>query len=237
MANKDKAEQIVGQFPWGWYITEELRPQISIMVKMYLEADTFEHALESYNKFINAYYYSSFDRDIKKGMDMAPVSNWYFEDVAQWKDTLNQAWLEIHGLRHTREEVMKIAADFWCERIFDRWVQNAGADSEASVLAMALAAGLKSDSMERQSSSVRDKAWYLIAEFYGKVFDKDPSVRFADGLYVDYDPSQILYDILVEAGVRPDDVQCIVPYKTSLALRDFDKSLVGTSGYRNFVDL
>lgn len=237
MANKDKAEQFVGQFPWGWYITEELRPQISIMVKMYLEADTFEHAQESYNKFMNAYYYPSYDRDIKKGMDMAPVRNWYYEDVCNWLYTLNHAWLEIHGPRHTREEVMKIAADFWCERIFARCVQDAGADSEASVLAMALATRLKSDSMKRQSSSVREKAWYLIADFYGKVFDKDPSVRFANGLYVDYDPSDRLYDILVEAGVKPDDVRWLVPHKTSLSLRDFDKSLVGTSGYRNFVDL
>lgn len=237
MANKEKAAQIVEQFPWGFYILENLRQQLMLMVEMYLEADTLAHAQELYNKFMNAYYYPSYDRDIKKGMDMASVRNWYFEDVYHWKGTLDKAWLDIHGPRHTREEVMKIAADFWCERIFDRTLQDAGTDSESALFAMALATGLKSDSMKRQSSSVREKAWHLIAEFYGKVFDKDPSVRFADGLYVDYDPSQRLYDILVEAGVKPIDVRMIVPYKTSLSLRAFDKSLVGTSGYRNFVDL
>lgn len=32
-------------------------------------------------------------------------------------------------------------------------------------------------------------------------------------------------------------IYCIVPIKTHLSLRDFDKSLVGTSGYGNFIDL
>ena len=132
---------------------------------------------------------------------------------------------------------MKLAADFWCERIFDSSRQDNGDNSGAGVFGMMMASMLKSDSMKKQDSSVRDKAWYLIAEYYGKVFDKTLPNRFENGLSVDYHPCQELHDILKEAGVNERDIDCIVPIKTHLSLRDFDKSLVGTSGYRNFVDL
>lgn len=237
MAYKEQAAQIVEQFPWGHYITEDLRPQMTLMVEMYLEAGTFKQAQDAYNKFMSAYYYQSYDRDIRKGKNMMIVDGWYYDSVAKWKESLNQAWLDIHGPRHTREEVMKIAADFWCERIFDSSRQDNGDNSGTGVFGMMMASMLKTDSMRKQDSSVRDKAWYLIAEYYGKVFDKTLPNRFEDGLSVDYNPGEALYNILKEAGVNERDIDCIVPIKTHLWLRDFDKSLVGTSGYRNFVDL
>lgn len=210
MAQQEKASQLVGQFPWGHYITEDLRSQMTLMVEMYLEADTFNHAQDAYDKFMNAYYRQPFFRDIKNGKNMMVVDDWYYQHVDKWHRSLKQAWLEIHGPRHTRDEVMKIAADFWCERIFDS---------------------------SRQDSSVRDKAWYLIAEYYGKVFDKTIPNCFEGGLIVDYNPCEELHNILKEAGLDERDIDCIVPIKTRLSLRDFDKSLVGTSGYHNFVDL
>lgn len=237
MAQQEKATQFVEQFPWGHYITEDLRSQMTLMVEMYLEADTLNHAQDAYNKFMNAYYYQPYDRDIRNGKKMSVVDDWYYDHVDKWQRSLNQAWLEIHGPRHNREEIMKLAADFWCERIFDSSRQDNGDNSSTGCLSMMMASMLKTDSMRKQDSSVRDKAWYLIAEYYGKVFDKTLPNRFEDGLSVDYHPCGALYNILKEAGVNEIDIDCIVPIKTYLSLRDFDKSLVGTSGYRNFVDL
>ena len=237
MAQQEKASQLVGQFPWGHYITEDLRSQMTLMVEMYLEADTFNHAQDAYDKFMNAYYRQPFFRDRKNGKNMMVVDDWYYRHVDKWHRSLKQAWLEIHGPRHTRDEVMKIAADFWCERIFDSSRQDNGDNSNAGFLGMMMASMLKSNSMKKQDSSVRDKAWYLIAEYYGKVFDKTIPNCFEDGLIVDYNPCEELHNILKEAGLDEIDIDCIVPIKTSLSLRDFDKSLVGTSGYHNFVDL
>lgn len=237
MAQQEKAAQLVEQFPWGYYITENLRQQMTLMVEVFLEADTFDHAQEAYNKFMIAYYYQPSDRDRRNGKDMKAVNNWHFDSEYKWKKSLDQAWLEIHGPRHNREEVMKLAADFWCERIFGSARQDNGDNSDTGFLGMMMASMLKTDSMKKQDSSVRDKAWNLIAEYYGKVFDKTLPNRFEDELSVDYHPCEALYNILKEAGVNERDINCIVPVKTSLALRDFDKSLVGTSGYRNFIDL
>lgn len=234
---KAKAAKIVEQFPWGHYITEELRPHLTIMVEMFLEADTFCHAQEEYNNFMNGYYWPSLNRDTQNGIDTKLVNHWYYRDVQHWKEHLNQTWLDMHGPRHTREEVMKIAADFWCKRIFDSCRQDNGDNSDIGVYGMIMASMQKINSMNKQNASVRDKAWYLIAEYYGKVFDKTLPNNFEHGLSVDYYPCQALHDILKEAGVDDRDIDCIAPIKTSLSLRDFDKSLVGTSGYRNFVDL
>lgn len=237
MAHKEQAAQFVEQFPWGHYITEDLRPQMTLMVEMYLEADTLNHAQDAYNKFMDPYYYQPFVRDIRNGKKISDVSDWYYDHVDKWRRSLDQAWLEIHGPRHNREEIMKLAADFWCERIFDSSRQDNGDKSDTGILGMMMVSMLKTDSMRKQDSSVRDKAWYLIAEYYGKVFDKTLPNNFEHGLSVDYYPCQELHDILKEAGVNERDIDCIVPIKTHLSLRDFDKSLVGTSGYRNFGDL
>lgn len=237
MAYKAKAAHIVEQFPWGHYITEQLRPQLTSMVETYLQADTFEHAQEAYNKFMNEYHHQPLHDDPKDYAEKRVIFNWYFDNVYSWKDILNQAWLDFHGPRHTRDEVMKIAADFWCERIFDSSRQDNGDNSDTGILGMMMASMLKTDSMDKQDASVRDKAWHLIAEYYGKVFDHSTSNRFENGLSVDYHPCKHLYDILKKAGVEEGDIDRIVPFKTNLSLRDFDKSLIGTAGYRNCIDL
>lgn len=116
-------------------------------------------------------------------------------------------------------------------------IKRNGDNSDTGCLGMMMASMLKANSMKKQDSFVREKAWYLIAEYYGKVFDKPHPNLFEDELRVDYHPCEALYNILKEAGVNERDIDCIVPIKTSLSLRDFDKSLVGRDGYRNFVDL
>lgn len=209
---KEKAAQIVDRFPWGFYITEEHRPQLTSMMEEYLEADTYDNAGEVLKKFKHALY------DNVGNDTPLPVLNWLRYKVPFWVLTIGKAWLDIHGPRHTREEVMKIAADFWCEQIFDKHIQNIGCNSD-----------------------VRDKAWYLIAEYYGKLFDESLPNMFHRGLRGGAICGVLccdeLYGILKDAGVKESDIFSIVPISAFLDIRDLDKSLVGESGIGNVIVL
>lgn len=233
MAHETKVAEIISQFPWGFYIVEDMRPQLTSMVEKYLEADMFKQANEAYYDFMQVYYAKELketDKELRR-----QITHWLVYSVDCWREDLRKAWLDIHGPRHTREEVMQIAADWWCERIFGTCLQDNGDDTPEGRFGMSMATRLKSNAMNHQSTAVRTKTHTLIMEYYGRIYD-DPK-SYERGLDVDYAPCANLRTILLNAGVDEKDIDSIVPFKTGLALRDFDKSLVGTAGYRNFVDL
>lgn len=237
MQHQETVTKIVDQFPYAYIITEATRPQLTDMIKSYLEADTFDHASRISTNFMTEYVYDPLKSIDHKSAEYTLIVDWFYDKVCKWYNLLRQSWLDIHGPRHTRDEIMKLAADFWCERIFDSAVQDNGDTTEGGGFFMAVSSLLKSDAMNNQLPAVRAKAWSLIAEYYGKLFDRSLANNYEDGLSVDYYPCESLHDILVNAGVDEKDVNSIVPYKTSLSIRRFDKTLVGTSGYGHLVYL
>ena len=237
MQHQETVTKIVDQFPWAYIITEATRPQLTDMIKSYLEADTFDNASRIYMNFMTEYFYDPLKSIDHKSAEYTLIVDWFYDKVNKWDDLLRQSWLDIHGPRHTRDEIMKLAADFWCERIFDSIVQDNGDTTEGGEFFMVVSSLLKSKSMKNQLPAVRAKAWSLIAEYYGKLFDCSLANDYENGLSVDYYPCESLHDILVNAGVDEKDVNRIVPFKTYLSIRRFDKTLVGTSGYGHLVYL
>ena len=166
---------------------------------------------------------------------------------------LSQEWSNINGKKHTDEEAAKIAADKWCELLFDWHLQDNGAlneDHPGGFTACALGTILANTSKERITEEMKVKTHELFQEYYRRSIhfyndynqedlnwlkttlpDKegkyDWNYGFSDNdMYCDYDPYYPLYLLLVNAGIPDKDVRNICPWKTGISIRKEDNAVL-----------
>lgn len=166
---------------------------------------------------------------------------------------LSQEWANINGKKHTDEEAAKIAADKWCELLFDWHLQDNGAlneDHPGGFTACALGTMLANTSKERITEEMKVKTHELFKEYYrrsihfyndynqedlnwlkttfpDKEGDYDWKYGFNDNdMYCDYNPYYPLYLLLVNAGIPDKDVRNICPWKTGISIRKEDNAVL-----------
>lgn len=172
------------------------------------------------------------------------------------------AWVEINGKAHTEEEAAKIAADKWCEILFDWHFQDNGASNEdhgGGFYACTFATVLSNVSKKDITDEMKENAHKLFNEYYTRqmhyrrTFDrndiewlkktlssKDGNFKWASGfdydISCDYDPSWPLFLILENAGIPEDVIRSISPWKTSISIRKED-NMVFYCTYQNVEEL
>lgn len=166
---------------------------------------------------------------------------------------LSQEWANINGKKHTDEEAAKIAADKWCELLFDWHLQDNGAlneDHPGGFTACALGTILANTSKERITEEMKVKTHELFQEYYrrsihfyndynqedlnwlkttfpDKEGDYDWKYGFSNNdMYCDYNPYYPLYLLLVNAGIPDKDVRNICPWKTGISIRKEDNAVL-----------
>lgn len=189
----------------------------------------------------------------ERHMDISSVWN-----SARRMTDMMKKWVEVNGMAHTEEEAATIAADKWCELLFEWHLQDNGALNEdhpggftACALATVLANGAKDEITEEMQNKAHElfKEYYLRQMHYNRTYsdddiewlknnlpDKDGEFNWDYGfgyeLSCDYDPSYPLYLILVNAGIPEKDVRRICPWKTSISIR-FEDNTVRYYTYRH----
>lgn len=166
---------------------------------------------------------------------------------------LSEEWANINGKKHTDEEAAKIAADKWCELLFDWHLQDNGAlneDHPGGFTACALGTILANTSKERITEEMKVKAHELFQEYYRRSIhfhndynqedlnwlkttfpDKEGNYDWKYGfgyndMYCDYNPYYPLYLLLVNAGIPDKDVRNICPWKTGISIRKEDNAVL-----------
>lgn len=237
---------------------------IKSMLMSYFDSKSLTKAEKFlYNEFDN--YVKDTYNDIDWSVDREAVKeteaykNWVrHNDISQimcncrWKFNLMEHWVEYNGKAHNDEEAAKIAADKWCELLFQWHLQDNGALNEThggGFPACALATILANDSKENITEDMKVKAhelfyqYYLRMIHYGKTFD-DADIKwlkenlkpdddfdwerygFRLDMYCDYDPSYPLYIILLNAGLGESDIRNICPWKTGISIRREDNTVM-----------
>lgn len=161
---------------------------------------------------------------------------------------LSKNWAKVNGMAHTAEEAAKIAADKWCELIFDWHLQDNGALNEnhgGGFPACALATILGENAKKDITEEMKQKAHELFQEYYrrllhyGETYDMEDinwlkttlkskgneynwKYGFSMDMYCDYDPSWALYLILENAGIPENKIRNICPWKTGISIRPED---------------
>ena len=173
-----------------------------------------------------------------------------------WSDiyrclAIRNVWVDVNGKAHTEEEAATIAADKWCELIFNWHMQDNGAlneDYPGGFPACALGTVLANDARENVTEEMKVKAhalfreYYLRAMHYHKTFDDDDKKWLEEnlpdetgkfdwkyGFYdlsCDYDPSWPLYLILLHSGISDRDCCNLCPWKTSITIRQEDNAVM-----------
>lgn len=151
----------------------------------------------------------------------------YGDDYYKFKYAVQSEFLNRKGTRRSYEEACQLAADKWVEMIFGRHVQDNGDRTGGSEKAMMLGTILKDEARKRCKHDVPEKARELLKKFYlGGCRCKGVYGSFSCAPYSDYGPNQPLYNILVEAGVEPNDAGEITPWKTGIEIDENDNAVM-----------
>lgn len=180
--------------------------------------------------------------------------SWILSDV-KYSANLPQAWVNLHGKRHTNEEAAKIAAEKVMELCFGWHLQDNGAlNEEHSFMMCALGSSLGNDAKAGISADVKEKAYELFYKFFLGYLDPDsvggnyqkwlrenaPSSNperfnweFLKGeLYCDYGPNWAWSTLLEAAGVDERSASLICPWKTGIKINVIDNAVM-YSTYQN----
>lgn len=223
------------------------------------EAESYlYHALEDY--IDGSYDKIDHDLSYEEQKKTDAYKNWLrFSDIeGVWGHCrrmlrLSEEWANINGKKHTDEEAAKIAADKWCELLFDWHLQDNGAlneDHPGGFTACALGTILANNAKEHITEEMKVKTHELFKEYYKRSIhfyndynqedlnwlkttlpDKDGNYDwkygFSDGdMYCDYNPYYPLYLLLVNAGISDNDVRSICPWKTGISIRKEDNAVL-----------
>lgn len=155
----------------------------------------------------------------------------------QWNKLVEAYYLSKTGKIRPLEESCKIAADKWCEMLFNFHLQDNGAINEdhgGGFWACALATVLKNDSIKDITEDMIKKTYDNLYNYYfnGSIYkDKKDGWESEMHLYCDYGPNSPLYDILEESGIPEKLINNICPWKTGIEI-DYNDNSVVIIGYQ-----
>ena len=242
--------------------------------------DDIKGIVEEYFSFdklteANKYFYRAFDKFVpdtwdqidhaleREAMEQTPeFKQWYHHShvssawYSAFQDTqLENAFCDLHGKVRADEEAATLAADKWCELLFNWHLQDNGAlneDHPGGFTACALGTILADKSRERITEEMKKKAHELFYQYYlGSIRVqnsrdysavkwaqenlKDPDTEkpyewgvhsfLSNLMYCDYSPYMPLYLVLVNAGIPEHDATSICPWKTGISIRALDNTV------------
>lgn len=242
-------EELLDYFPEHEKVDKKVIKKM--IEEMYDKCERYQEIYNYFEDYINTCFpgsdgqkcnYSREDPDYKEYTDylynhkidgVAP--NDY--DLYTWTKYASASYLNIKGQKHTFEEACQLAANKWCEMIFNFHLQDNGAineDHAGGFWACALATAMKNDSIKEITEDVIKK---VNEEFYKYYFNHCRYIDKEDGWtghiepYCDYGPNTPLYDILENGGVSKKHINSLCPWKTGIEIDENDNSVI-IKGYQ-----
>lgn len=177
-------------------------------------------------KIWSDYMYGYYDHDTKH----------YNKPLGDWVDQCEYEYVYRNGKMHTYKEACEIAANKWCELIFEWHLNDNGAlneDHPGGFTACALSSVLKNEASSKIPKEQQEKAYELIKKFYEDdcwweyYNDKgEYENTWQTNLNVDYGPNRPLYELLKKAGIEEKHIRTICPWKTSIRIDERDNSVI-----------
>ena len=219
-------EELIQAFPECDKIKrEDMRKCIIDVIeqeKSYREAIRKVHkkALELFPAYFGPYNKEDPEQNAYRAYFWGDSGNCPFD---QWLDKLEEEFIARHGQQHTFDEACQLAADEWVKMIFG----NQGG------LAMVLGTLVKVKAKDVYDAEVIENFRTLIKQYYlGRCMLKyEDGYEYLDVPSCDDQPSRVLLDILVKAGVKERIANIICPWKTCIYIDERDNSVV-VCGYQ-----
>lgn len=161
--------------------------------------------------------------------------SWAFKELYSWKDLVINKFVEINPKFRSNEDACKMAAEFWCERIFKfHWQDNGSKDYNNGIQEI-LGTHIQAMAQKDLTPEMKDAAYKGLYDFYmNSIINNDKLLQYETRLDVDYHPCSALYDILLKAGVPENKIDSICPWKTTLRIDARDNSILARDGYGKF---
>ena len=155
-----------------------------------------------------------------------------FLDLYSWSKYASANYIEHKGKRRTFEEACQIAADKWCDLLFQWHLQDNGAINEdhgGGFYACALATVLKNEANKDITEEMITNTNKNLYEYYHNYCIYEDKYQISP--YCDYDPNRPLYDILEKSGIPEKKIRNICPWKTGIDIDENDNAVV-VKGYQ-----
>ena len=245
-------------------VTELPDEKIKNIISVFFDKTTFQEAIDYFYDVLHENVRGrdekidwSLDYELVQETDEYKRWNRYSDIYYIWvssqdKVGLENIWTAVNGKTHSEEEAAKIAADKWCELLFDWHLQDNGALDEnhgGGFPLCALGTYLSEKSKENITEGMKEKAHKLLMEYYSRLihfeYTYDPKevewlwrtlpdesgrydwkYGFDTNMYCDYDPCWALYLILFNAGISESDIRSIIPWKTGISIRVPDNAVI-----------
>lgn len=231
-------EYLIGEFPEGEGVTkgdiaEAVKSVFNGGVKYYQEIrDVLYNALHKVLPYpTDEQWNENFRRDKSTGGEKDYVDRYW--DYAQkqfreWSERVESYFRAIRGARRTYGEACGLVADKWCELLFGSPFQDNGDRSGHSDGMMFLGTLLKSDAQKNITPEIMENVHNGIEKFYlhDCMWESEGGSRFRIDLSCDYYPNTPFYEILLEAGVKEDDIRSICPWKTGIEIDRKDNAVM-----------
>lgn len=227
-------EELLEKFPKNEKI--DLNVISELLDGLFYNCEHYQDIFESFRKYIDDCLPGS---DLKKYEYGAPERQEYYNFIygegnnfCVWIKFVEEYFLEIKGMRRTFEEACKLAADKWCEMLFDLMLQDNGAINEmhgGGFYACALGTFLKEKSRENITEEMIEKTWQNLYDYYkgGSMYhNKESGYNHKIDLYCDYYPNAPLDEILEHSGIPENVRRNICPWKSGVQIDDKDNAVV-----------
>lgn len=203
--------------------------------KFYQEAadKIWEKAHELYPRYEGRYDENNAEQNAYRSYFVCDYATGGVTRFDEWMETMRQLFVDMHGQVHTFEEACQIASDEWTRMIFGNHIQNNGDRSENGCIAMMLGTLAKDKAKSSIGAETIEKFRKLCKEYYlgGCIFEDKEYGKMKIEPYSDYGPNTALGELLVQAGVSPDRIGSITPWKTGININKRDNS-VCVRGYQ-----
>jgi len=224
-------------------------------------SEAHSHIYHVVEKYVDGHdSYKDIDWSVERSIvvETEAYKTWHqYEDIEEaWyasyrTNNLDKIWVEANGRAHTEEEAAKIAADKWCELLFNWHFQDNGASNEdhpggftACALGTILGNKCRENVTEEMEADAHElfKQYYLKEMHFNRTYDLDDIQWLKDtlpdktgkfdwkygfcDLSCDYDPSWALYLILLHAGIPEKSISGLCPWKTRITIRKEDNAVM-----------
>jgi hypothetical protein len=231
-------EELLVQFPMHERIDKD---KIKEMIySMYDNCQNYQDIYQYFEDYINTCFPGA---DYEKyGFDSPERKEYYhyldnYEDenilsLYEWSKYAGFNYINHKGKRRTFEEACQIAADKWCEMLFNFHLQDNGAINEdhgGGFYACALATVLKNEANKDITEEMINNTNKNLYEYYHNYCIYED--KYPISPYCDYDPNRPLYDILQKSGIPEKKIRSICPWKTGIDIDENDNAVV-IKGYQ-----
>lgn len=236
---KEQKETLLSWFPTQEKIDNEVIKKM--LDELEFNCGHYQDIYDYFRKYIDECLPGSDFRTFRNG---TPEREEYFNYVHgdenkfyNWVTMVENAFLVEKGQRRTLDEACKLAAEKWCDKLFEFHLQDNGAMNEnhgGGFYACALGTLLKEDSRNNITNEMIEKTYQNLYDYYkgGCIYhDEERDYTFKVDLYCDYYPNAPLEEILEKSGIPERERRNICPWKSGIQI-DYKDNAVIMIGYQ-----